>query len=250
MQTLDKHLYIFTDGSALGNPGPGGYGSLLIFEQLDEVIELGGGKPHTTNNEMELTAVISALAYALNNIAPTTIFTDSTYVINGVTKWVQGWEKNGWLTQNKTPVSHKELWQQLIGLVRERESEAPITWKAVPSHVGIVGNERVDTIASSYAKGEDVSLYRGTLSQYPHQVFPLPTDAFLADKKAEKRSSSSTASSGKAYSYLSLVDDVLERHETWDACKARVHGKKAQFRKALSPEHEQEICEQWGVSLK
>lgn len=251
MHNTDKHLYIFTDGSALGNPGPGGYGALLVFESHDEVIELGGGKPHTTNNEMELTAIIAALAYASHNIAPTTIFTDSTYVINGITKWVHGWKKNGWLTQNKTPVSHQALWEQLLDLVNAREAEAPLSWKAVPSHVGIIGNERVDTIASTFAKGEQVDLYRGTLSAYGLELFPMPSDAFLAEKKEEKKnsSSSSSASSGKAHSYLSLVDGVLVRHETWASCKARVDGKKAQFRKATSPEHEIEICKKWGVDV-
>lgn len=199
---------------------------------------------------MELTAVIAALAYAMNNIAPTTIFTDSKYVVQGITRWVHGWEQNGWQTQNKTPVSHQALWQQLLDLVREREKEAPITWKAIPSHVGIIGNERVDTIATSFAKGDPEDLYRGTLSGYEHTIFPLPDDAFIAEKKAEKRSqgSSSSSSSQKAYSYLSLVDNVLMRHETWNECKARVDGKKAKFRKALSQEHELEICQEWGIS--
>ncbi|MCD8495095.1 MAG: ribonuclease HI [Candidatus Pacebacteria bacterium] len=250
MNTLDSHLYIFTDGSALGNPGKGGYGALLIFEQLDEIIELGGAKPHTTNNEMELSAIIAALAYASHNIAPTTIFTDSSYVVNGITQWVHNWEKNNWRTQDKNPVAHQPLWEQLLNLVRAREQEAPLTWKLVPSHVGIAGNERVDTIATTYAEGRNPTLYRGNLSQYPHALFPLPSDADIQAKRSEKRAANpSSSGSSKAYSYLSLVDDVVMRHDNWLDCKVRVDGKKALFRKALSAEHEQEICTAWGVPL-
>jgi ribonuclease HI len=246
MQTLDQKLIIFTDGSSLGNPGPGGYGAILGFEVLDEVIELGGGKPHTTNNEMELTAVIAALAYAVNNIAPTTIFTDSSYVVNGITKWAKGWEQNGWMTKDKKPVSHQALWQQLMQLVTEREKEAPLHWNVVPGHVGVPGNERADSIATGFAKAESVSLYRGRLSAYEVDLMNLEIDSKLLEKK---KSAKSPTASGKAYSYLSLVDDILMKHETWAECKARVDGKKAKFRKAISPEHEQEILDEWGVSF-
>lgn len=245
MQTIDQKLIIFTDGSALGNPGPGGYGAILGFELLDEVVELGGGKPYTTNNEMELTAVIAALAYASNNIAPTTIYTDSSYVVNGITKWVSGWEQNGWMTKDKKPVSHQQLWQQLVELVRTREAEAPITWNVVPGHVGIPGNERADAIATSFSEGKPRDLYRGRLSVYDINLLDLNINTDLLEKK---KISKSGTPSGKAYSYLSLIDDVLERHETWAECKARVDGKNAKFRKAISPEHEQEILDEWGVN--
>lgn len=241
-----QHLTIFTDGSSLGNPGPGGYGAVLVFPALEEVIELGGAKPNTTNNEMELTAVVAALSYASHNTAPTTIYTDSSYVVNGITKWINGWEKNGWMTKDNKPVMHQALWQQLAGLVSERERQAPLNWIVVPGHMGVPGNERVDEIATAYAKGGDPTLFRGKIAQYPVQnILEVTIDQEALAARKEQRAHSNA----KAYSYLSLVDGVAMRHEDWTSTKARVDGKKAKFRKALSPEHEQEILNEWGAKL-
>ena len=106
METLDKEnsVIIFTDGSSLGNPGNGGWGALLIYKKMDEVIELGGSKPETTNNAMELTAIVSALSYTLHNTASIHLFTDSQYAINGITKWMYGWAKNGWQNTEKEDI--------------------------------------------------------------------------------------------------------------------------------------------------
>lgn len=244
-QDFSRSLVIFTDGSSLGNPGPGGYGAVLIFPQLDEVIELGGGKPKTTNNEMELSAVIAALSHTVFSSAPAHIFTDSSYVIKGITQWVFGWEKNGWKTQAKEPVANQELWKTLLGLVRDRQRSAPITWNHVPGHVGVPGNERCDAIAVSFASGNPEKLFRGRFSDYGKPLLDFTIDTALAEKKAEKKQ----GTNAKAYSYLSLVDGILERHTTWPACESRVKGKKARFKKALSADHEQEILKDWGVSL-
>lgn len=243
-QNLEQKLIIFTDGSSLGNPGPGGYGVVLVFPVLDEVIELGGMKPHTTNNEMELSAVVAALSYSVDNTAPTEIYTDSSYVVNGITKWVKGWESNGWMTKDKKPVSHKELWQQLVELVKQREADAPLSWKVLPGHVGIAGNERADEIATDLAKGNNPTMYRGRLSQYAIDILNFDIDPKMAAQKAGKKTTKNT---GKAYSYLSLIDGDLQRHQTWAECEARVKGQNAKFRKALSPENEREIMEEWGV---
>lgn len=242
-QDFSRSLVIFTDGSSLGNPGPGGYGAVLVFPQLDEIIELGGGKSKTTNNEMELSAVISALSHSVFSSAPVEIFTDSSYVINGITKWVFGWEKNGWKTQSKEPVANQELWKTLLGLVRERS--AKITWHYVPGHVGVLGNERCDTIAVSFAQGKPEKLFRGRFSNYGSNLLDFTID----ESRVEKKSAKKTSSSAKAYSYLSLIDGTVMRHTTWAECETRVKGKFAKFKKALSPEHEQEILKEWGVSL-
>lgn len=243
MQQLTQKLTIFTDGSSLGNPGPGGYGCVLVFPSLDEVIELGGMKPHTTNNEMELTAIVAAFSYSVHNTAPVAIYTDSSYAVNGITKWAKNWEKNGWMTKDKKPVSHKALWQQLLDLVRAREKDAPIAWNVVPGHMGIVGNERVDVIATEFAKGNNVDLFRGKLSDYNPKILEINIDeAALAERKVQRNHSNA-----KAYSYLSLVDGVLEKHATWAETETRVKGKKAKFRKATSAEHEVEIMKEWGV---
>jgi len=237
---LENALIIFTDGSSLGNPGPGGWGTLMIYPKLDEVIELGGTKIKTTNNEMELTAIVSALSYAMNSEAPAYIYTDSQYAINGINKWMYGWEKNGWQTQNKESIKNKEIWQLLYDLVTNRPKNS-LHLQHVRGHVGVPGNERVDDIARELAEGINVPLYRGTLSDYPiRNVLQIPSSE-------EQSSGAKKSSSKKAYSYLSLINKELERHDTWPECEARVRGKNAKYKKALSVEHEKEILKEWGV---
>lgn len=244
-EQFEKKLVIFTDGSSLGNPGPGGYGCVIVFHQLDEVIELGGNKTRTTNNEMELSAVIAGLSQSVFNTADVEIFTDSSYVINGITKWVHGWEKNGWKTQVKEDVANKSLWQTLIGLVRERETKSKVLWNYVPGHVGVVGNERCDAIATGFASGNPSALYRGKLSTYGHDILNFTIDEALKKTKSETRAKSNA----KAFSYLSLVDGIVMRHTTWSECESRVKGKNAKFKKSISADNEQEILTDWGVSI-
>lgn len=240
---FEKSLVIFTDGAASGNPGPGGYGAVLINKIYDEVIELGGGKPTTTNNEMELSAVIAALGYASVNNAPTYIFTDSSYVINGITKWVFGWEKNGWKTTTKQDVANKQLWQSLIQLVREREKVTTISWNYVPGHAGVPGNERCDVIAVGYYNKNPEELYRGKLSQY---TIPNILDVSI-DEKLMQQKKSSSKSSGTPYAYVSLVDGVFMQHTTWAECEARVKGVKAKFKKVFSADELEQVKTEWGV---
>jgi ribonuclease HI len=241
---FERSLVIFTDGSSLGNPGPGGYGCVIVFQQLDEVIELGGNKIKTTNNEMELSAVIAGLSHTVFNTADVEIFTDSSYVLNGITKWIHGWEKNGWKTLAKEDVANKSLWQNLISLVRERELKNKVSWNYIPGHVGVIGNERCDEIATSFASGKPATLIRGKLSTYGRDVLNFTIDESLKKEKSEKRAKSNA----KAFSYLSLVDGVTMKHATWAECEARVKGKKAKFKKSISAEDEQEILKEWGVT--
>ncbi len=236
---LEKSLIAFTDGSSLGNPGPGGWGAVLISPRLSEVVELGGSKPNTTNNEMELEAIVAILSYAMNNTDPLHIFTDSQYAINGITKWVHGWSKNGWKTAGGDPVKNLFQWKTMYELVNERGAQN-IHWHHVRGHVGVPGNERVDDIARWFAEGQDVPLYRGNIVNY--DIKDIMSFEFN-DEAQKKRESKGKA----AYSYLSVIDDELQRHETWSQCEARVKGKKAKFKKALSAEHEQEILEEWGI---
>lgn len=240
----DNTIIIYTDGSSLGNPGPGGYGVVIVSLPYGEVFELGGGKSHTTNNEMELSAAIAALSYVSSMETPVEIFTDSKYVIQGVTIWVNGWERNGWVTTSKNPVSHKELWQQLVSLTRSYESKTLLSWHYVAGHTGVPGNERADDIAQGFAGSGSFDLYRGMLDGYPYgDILTVNLEQQSANKAARKKSS------GKAYSYLSLIDGVVQRHQTWAETEDRVKGKSAKYKKALSAEHEQEILNEWGVSL-
>lgn len=244
-EDFGQSLVIFTDGSSLGNPGPGGYGTVIVFPKLDEIIELGGNKLKTTNNEMELSAVIAGFSHTVFNQAPVHIFTDSSYVINGITKWINGWKRNGWKTKTGGAVANQALWQNLDGLVTERQKVTTVSWNYVPGHVGIIGNERCDEIATTLAKGKLVTLYRGNTANYGENLLDFSLDESLKEEKSEKRS----RSNAKAYSYLSLVDGVLMRHATWAECEARVKGKSAKFKKALSAEDEKVIAKEWGIQL-
>ncbi len=242
---FEKSLVIFTDGSSLGNPGPGGYGAVAVFQQMDEVIELGGNKIKTTNNEMELSAVIAALSHTVFNTAPVEIFTDSSYVINGITKWVKGWRNNGWKTKTGDDLANKALWQNLDSLVSERLAHTTVTWNHVPGHVGVVGNERCDEIATGFAAGKPGVLVRGKLSEYPRDILNFSIDDTRSEEKSAKRAHAAT----KAFSYLSFVDGIAMRHNTWIECETRVKGKKAKFKKSVSADNEQEILKEWGTHL-
>lgn len=139
-----KQVEIFTDGACKGNPGPGGWGALL--RRGDTEKEMSGAEAETTNNRMEMTAAIRALQ-ALNQPCDVTLFTDSTYLIDGITKWLDGWIKRGWKTSAKKPVKNADLWQELIA------ASAPhhIRWQWVKGHSGHPENERVDRLASDAA---------------------------------------------------------------------------------------------------
>jgi ribonuclease HI len=133
-------IEIFTDGACSGNPGPGGWGVLIVIGE-DEA-ELCGGEAATTNNRMEMMAVIKALE-ATDPETPVRLFTDSQYVKNGITVWINGWKKNGWKTAARKPVKNKDLWTELDALVDGRE----IDWRWVKGHSGHAGNERADALA-------------------------------------------------------------------------------------------------------
>lgn len=235
-----KEIVVFTDGASLGNPGPGGYGAVIVFQDLDEVIELGGSKSSTTNNEMEMTAALASLSYLAHNNLPVHIYTDSAYLINGITKWVYGWEKNGWKTQSGDPVSHERIWKDLVSLVRERGTSGIVSWHKVAGHSGMPGNERADVIATDFGKGHHPVLYRGRLSAYHTNVLEFNYTAEASDKKSRTKAA--------AYSYLSLVDGVAMRHTTWASCERRVKGKHAKFKKALSADDEKTILADWGIA--
>jgi ribonuclease HI len=132
---------IYTDGACRGNPGPGGWGALLTAGE--HVKELSGAEPLTTNNRMELTAVIRALE-ALKRPSELRIFTDSEYVRRGITEWMQSWKARGWKTADRKPVKNQDLWERLDALATVHRIE----WRWVRGHSGIPGNERVDQLAN------------------------------------------------------------------------------------------------------
>ena len=139
--TPERKLTVGTDGACKGNPGIGGWGVFMAWGTHKR--EMYGGSKLTTNNQMELTAVITALS-SLKRPCPIIIHTDSSYVKDGFTNWVHGWKRNGWRTANKSPVKNVELWQQLDALVNRYDIE----WRWVKGHAGDPGNEKADELAN------------------------------------------------------------------------------------------------------
>ena len=141
---LLPHVEIATDGACKGNPGPGGWGVVLRFGTVEK--DLAGGEPGTTNNRMELMAAIMGLE-ALKRPSRVTLSTDSRYVMDGLTKWIHGWLRNGWKTADRKPVKNADLWQRLLSAAQPHQ----IKWTWVKGHDGHPDNERADKLASDAA---------------------------------------------------------------------------------------------------
>ncbi|TRY32436.1 ribonuclease HI [Aliiglaciecola sp. M165] len=149
-----KQVQIFTDGSCLGNPGPGGYGAVLVFNRHRK--EISQGFKHTTNNRMELLATIEALK-TLTEKCNVSLTTDSQYVKNGINQWIKNWKKNGWRTADKKPVKNVDLWKQLDDAV----SKHTISWHWVKGHSGHPENERCDDLAREAANSSNLIVDKG-----------------------------------------------------------------------------------------
>jgi ribonuclease HI len=141
-----KEVVIYTDGACKGNPGPGGWGAWL--KSGEHVKEMCGGEPLTTNNRMELTAPIEALA-SLKQACDVTIYTDSQYLRNGISTWIHGWKARGWKTADHKPVKNIDLWQRLDALAQQHK----VRWHWVKAHAGDLGNERADALANRGVPG-------------------------------------------------------------------------------------------------
>lgn len=162
-------IQIYTDGSSRGNPGPGGWGVIIISKE--EVVELAGREDMTTNNRMELLGAIHGLREIeadVHKIKEVEICTDSQYVKKGMTEWIDGWIKKGWKGSTKKPVLNQDLWQELKKEEdRLKHAGLKIVWTYVQAHVGITMNERADTIATMSAdNANNLQLFRGRRSDY------------------------------------------------------------------------------------
>jgi ribonuclease HI len=241
---VDRVL-VFTDGAAKGNPGPGGWGAIVVTPDR-MVAELGGGSPHTTNNKMELSGAIAALEHIADLPEPVAIYTDSTYLIQGITQWVWGWRKRGWRTATGGEVLNRDLWERLFALTGARGPKS-VDWRWVRGHVGTAGNERCDAIAVAFALQQRPDLYRGPLSVYGVDVLAVPDDTAVPKREA---SAGRNGAKPVAYSYLSVVDGVPMRHATWAECERRVKGRSgARYKKTTSAADEIAILREWGVAL-
>lgn len=231
---------IFADGACSGNPGPGGWGSVIVSPE-GQVLELGGFEPESTNNQMELRAVYEALKRLKVRESPIHVYTDSVYVLKGIQFWIWGWMKKGWKTAGGEDVSNQELWKMLLREVRRHENSSKINWHYVRGHTGVPGNERTDEIAVGFSKGPRPHLYRGSVLQYEVAIHDIPEDTAIPEARPREEKK-------VAYSYLSLVNGKLEKHQTWKECEARVKGRPgAKFKKATSAADEEAILKDWKV---
>lgn len=247
-------IMVFTDGACSGNPGPGGWGAIVRTPD-DEVRELGGGEKHTTNNRMEMLAAVAALELVADRLDQTVeLYTDSTYLISGVTEWVAGWKKKGWVRADKEPVLNRDIWERLDALDAARRERGRVEWRYVRGHSGTPGNERCDVIAVSFAQGRPVPLYAGHVGGYSYDLTRLPStipkvSGGTPAPRARSKTTGGTARSTVRPVYLSFVGGKLERHETWNACERSVKGHSgARYRKVSSPDEEKDVLRSWGIA--
>ena len=205
---------------------------------------------------MELVAVIEGLKKIeklqierlKDSEAQVKIYTDSSYVINGITKWIHGWKRNGWKTKIRkdgvfNDVLNKDLWMDLDEALNEI-GPRNVSWEYVGGHVGIVGNERCDHIATDFADGMKVKLYKGPLANYD---LPKILNVSHDSAKIKAKKSSSSRSKTPAYSYVSLVGGKIEIHHTWVECEKRVKGAKgARYKKSTDAMNEIEIVNEFS----
>lgn len=230
---------IYTDGACSGNPGPGGWAAIVITPAA-QVRELVGAESQTTNNRMEMLATIKALELIRGDSSVVEIFTDSVYVIRGITQWVFGWKKRGWKTAEGQPVLNQDLWEILLALTSSR-GKGGIQWSYCRGHQGTVGNERCDELAVQASKGLRPQAYQGSLKNYQFPVMPPPKHQPLPEMK-------SVTEKPKVFSYLSYLPGLVYRHKDWASCEKRVKGKSgAKFKKAMSSEDEIAILKTWGL---
>lgn len=196
---LQHHIQrIYTDGACSGNPGPGGWG-VVAYVDNGKVHELGGRDTRTTNNRMELKGAIAALQLLsdIQQTTPVTLYTDSQYVKNGITKWISGWKKKNWKTSTGKAVVNLDLWKQLDELQNSVTKQLPLSWEYVRAHVGNEGNERSDTIARAFSKNTTPAM---------HQVPDFASNQSSVPASTPAQSSAQAAS-------LVLPVDMPKTHE-------------------------------------
>ena len=201
---------LYTDGACSGNPGPGGWGSVLFNYKINQVYELGGAESGTTNNRMEMLAIIEGLKLASKQkLKSILILTDSTYVIRGFTQWRHGWKKRGWTNAEGQPVLNQDLWKKL----EDAALGFKIEWRYVRGHQGTPGNERVDKIAVAFSKNDLIHLDYGlSPAEYRFDIFAIPAGEPIPEMKAKKTETRHSF-------YVSLVNGVLHRHNDWGSCE-------------------------------
>ena len=241
---MEKTIFIYCDGACSGNPGPGGWGAVIIFPE-NRVRELGGAQRPTTNNRMEMLGAIAALSAVSDRSERVKLYTDSGLLINGITGWINNWKRKGWETAAGKPVVNRELWERLDLLAQARKGR--LAWCHVKGHTGHEINERCDDIAVAFSKGIKPKLYDGPAVGCGYSL--LEPEAGHLRAPAPKSASSSPRSKTVGGIYISLVEGRVERHATWPQCRERVHGVSgARFKKVTSAAEEQAALKLWGAT--
>jgi ribonuclease HI len=245
---LDVQAIIYSDGACSGNPGPGGWGAIVYLGGV--VSELGGGEEVTTNNRMEMLGVLESLRFCLlsktksSELRQIQIYTDSVYVIKGATMWMHGWKRRGWKNAENEEVANRDIWVRYDEVLAACKAKGiSIEWNFVKGHTGVAGNERCDVIAVAYSKGQWVDLYEGSAETYIFDILEKPATRPLPEYNKQK-----TAGEKKAAWYISYVNGVFKKHQTWSECEALVKGRAAQFKKVTSQSEEDEMKKKWGIS--
>jgi ribonuclease HI len=239
--SLNETYVAYTDGACSGNPGRGGWASVILSPK-GTVKEIGGASTATTNNKMELTAVIETLR-SLKPKSQVILLTDSSYVLNGITKWIYGWRKNNWVNSTGEAVANKELWEDLLN----ESKKFTIDWRYCRGHIGIAGNERADIIAVAFSKNDYIDLYFGKASDYSHNLLPLPEKVDIPSYNNNKTKS---VSSGEKPYYLSYSNGVVRIHEDWKTCEGSTKGiSGAKFKKVKNQHEEIQTIKDWGLDI-
>lgn len=235
-----KTLIIYSDGACRGNPGPGGWAAVIV-KNNSQIVELGGYEQSTTNNAMEIRGILESLDYAVNDRPDKIIvYSDSSYVLNAITKWIYGWQKNGWKSSEGKDVANQNDWKHIYLSIQKLKG-TEISWNYVRGHTGVPGNERCDKLSVSFSYGDVMHLYNGLLKNYdldltvPPKTEPIPTSSFTKSKNSKD-----------AY-YLILKNGQIDRVLTWAECEAKVKGVSgAKFKKVNSSDQESDILKGWG----
>ncbi len=233
---MEETVRLVTDGACLRNPGADGWAALIV--RGGGVEEYGGYEADTTNNRMELQAVVEGLR-RIGKGTPVVVVSDSTYLLNGITKWLPLWKERGWQTKMDTPVLNRDLWEQLDSL-----NGSHISWEWTRGHAGDPTNERADFLARAFARRKQPRFTNKLPVAVPGYIAPQPVKL----KTPVHLAADFTAHRPTQITYLSLVDSELQRHFSWEACNKRVSGVfNAKFKKCASLEEEMLQLEKWEI---
>lgn len=243
---MEDTWYIFTDGACSGNPGPGGWAAIIIGG--GNYVEFGGGDSKTTNNRMEMAGAIEGIKIAPpdRNIV---LWTDSSYLVNGLTKWIHGWKRNGWLKKDKKPVLNEDLWRALDDLMSPR-----IKLKHVEGHAGNYLNERCDKIAVAFSQGKEILLRAEDLEAASDKdEITAALEAaknYVPSPGGKKKSKKPAPPPGEAYKnkvYLFIYKNQVHRFPDWPGCQAFSSGKPGFTKSCRSRAEEEQYVKSQGL---